>query len=388
MRSQNNPHTENPGSRNSSYPETSGPRGNINFASVSSERRTSTGGYKTRSDSCDSSGSYSSQQDRTTLFDPDTYIVTRKGSINSSGVRSNSIDSSQSFSSQEPLYEDEAEGQRYYLPNTGTIQIEQPLSHNEAPRKMVINVNGRSRASQSSEQQENDRRINHQSPANREIKMASDNQSIPATRGSSTSSDASRDSRDRLPSSMKITVSAKAVGKHNHEKNSQADFENYNDDVFDGGKHASKPANGNNHNINEKLLDSPRENKVPERMPTPLNNLQEMMDMFQVDAFEKEVERRGSKEDNLEENEEEVCQEIHVEKDQEQNVGDFSKLEALQLSDLKSEEIEEVFVENDRSSLLSEIENKFAAKQSIESSSKDQQNQGIIFFYRILLIFV
>ena len=103
-----------------------------------------------RTDSFDSSSSYSSIQERIPDFDPETYVITTKPpSVSSHGRRSDSLESGQSFSSHssntEPRHDDENE-HHVIVGGNSPSEVFQKLSK---PRKMVINVNGRARLSES-----------------------------------------------------------------------------------------------------------------------------------------------------------------------------------------------------------------------------------------------
>jgi len=103
-----------------------------------------------RTDSFDSSSSYSSIQERIPDFDPETYVITTKPpSVSSHGRRSDSLESGQSFSSHssstEPRHDDENE-HHVIVGGNSPSEVFQQLGK---PRKMVINVNGRARLSES-----------------------------------------------------------------------------------------------------------------------------------------------------------------------------------------------------------------------------------------------
>eukprot|EP00794_Sanderia_malayensis_P016682 gene16682-18376_t len=296
-----------------------------------------TGYSKIRSDSYDSTtSSHSSQQDRIPDFDPDTYIVTRKTSLSSHGLRSASSDSSQSYSSctsgKETAHNDE-EADRSEA-NVGFE--EQRRSHakskvtpNAQPKRMVINVNGRTRLSESSEQSSQDK----SNDSNNEMPASNDQRSHYSSQGSV---DSEMSEGKKQASGMKITFSTKAVGKSNQNNG-------YEDDS----------------------------------RPNDSNDIARMMNLLQVDESEKEIKEKESdtatksdetskkNKEKVEKKEEPACQELIMEED---NGSDFSKLEAVKLEDLNSEEITEVHIEDVHASpILSKLQSNLHSEDANES---------------------
>ena len=342
--------------------------------------------FKAHADSFDSSSSQSSQSDRIPDFDPDTYVVKRKSSsISSQGARSDSTDSSHSMTSHVSGHDPRSDRDSHRLESRPTQEStryaeDQFGSSNKmaSPRKMVINVNGRSRKSESAE-----RKHSEQSPMDKDAENDVREPSLKSSEENGCSDGKHCDSsRERLPSKMKITISTKGVPV----KNKKVEFEDENghEDVFEA-THAEINNNVNKNiddaddafdTINERYGQSKGLDNEPLRMPTPLKNLQEMMDMFEVDAFENEVKRRGSvplgslePTGSSERVAEEDCQQVKMEKEPESE-RDFSELSALELVDLNREDIEEVHINDTSSNLMSRLEN------GTESCDVSQNKKG------------
>ena len=113
-----------------------------------------------RADSLDSSSSYSSIQERIPDFDPDTYVLTTKPpSVSSHGIRSDSSESAHSHSSrssigQENRFGEETPAAAIHLSSVSKSSNGNFGSEIAKPRRMVININGKARASSVSKHEE------------------------------------------------------------------------------------------------------------------------------------------------------------------------------------------------------------------------------------------
>ena len=337
----------------------------INTRSSSNARSSGPFHKDARTDSYDSASSYSSIQERIPDFDPDTYVVKRRApSMSSHGIRSDSSDSGSchSFSShasggQEPRFDEdtyrietrpsgpdrqnfrvgnEQSGQQSQMNHNNResmmqshLQPKQPsgiLSQMNKPRKMIVNVNGRTRISESSEPKEtdSDSSSEYQQPVQRI------NQQTVVMRPASDEGEAPQH-----------TISVRAVS--------------------DEQSHTSQSHCGGPHGCGE--TDDMKANEM-KRMPTPLRNLQEMMGMMQAGEFED----KGSKGENGSQDTNDFKGGmIHMIRNEAENETEACQLKDLELVRVNSEEINEVFVENEESMSFSEL---------LKDSSRDEDFRG------------
>lgn len=239
-----------------------------------------------RTDSLDSSSSYSSIQERIPDFDPDTYVITTKPpSVSSRGLRSDSSDSGQSLSSyssfvEQPRYDEESSkslSKNYIAGDKNSGHLHEI----DKPRRMIININGKMKGSES----EKDAR----------------------------GKDGAKDCETIETGGMKQGAE-------------------------DGTMHVEY---SNSAILKVKLSNRPaREDENSEKMPAPLADLQKMMNMIQNDdVFTDDVEKENVKHAvkyKINSNESELLGREKTE---------TSKLRALKLEELNSEEME-VFTEN------------------------------------------
>ena len=326
----------------------------INTRSSSNARSSGPFHKDARTDSYDSTSSFSSIQDRIPDFDPDTYVVKRRApSTSSHGIRSDSSDSGSchSFSShasggQEPRFDEDTyrietkpSGPDRQNIRIGNIQsgqqsqmnhsnresmmqshVNQPnqpsgiLSQMNKPRKMVVNVNGRTRISESSEPKETD------SDSCSEYKQPEQriNQQTIVMRPASNEED-----------EPQHTISVRSVN--------------------DEQSHTSQSHCGGPHGCGE--TDDMKANEI-KRMPTPLRNLQEMMGMMQAEEFEDKVSKR---ENGPQDTNDSKGGMIHAIQNEAENETEACQLKDLELVRVNSEEINEVFVENEESMPFSEL---------------------------------
>lgn len=347
----------------------------------SSNARSSAPFYKdVRTDSYDSSSSYSSIQERIPDFDPDTYVVKRRApSTSSHGIRSDSSDSGSchSFSShasggQEPRFDEDTyrieakpfgldrqnitigydqSGQQSQMGHNNResmmqSRVNQPnqsgiLSQMNKPRKMVVNVNGRTKISESSEPKETD---SDSSLEYKQPKQRTSQQTVVLI-------PASNDGE-----SPQNTVSVRAVSNEL--------------------PHASQGHCGGPHGCGE--TDDMKADQM-KRMPTPLTNLQEMMGMIQVGEFENEVSERGNGPQDTNDSKRDTIQK-EAEKESE-----TCQLKELELVRVNSEEINEVFVENEESMPFLKLLKDSSRDEEFSMENRDSSgNFKVGFLLRIL----